>query len=77
MRHLWVRYMNGLSDVVNQKMLDELIARNEVMQFYRPSEARWVTLGGDLIRGSGGRYTGPDRRLMADIQSQRWIDSDA
>ena len=70
MRHLWVRYVTGANDVVDQKMLDELIVRNEVVQFYRPSEARWVTLGVDVIRGVGGRYVGPDRRLNTEVQNQ-------
>ena len=77
MKHLWVRYMNGVSDVVDQKLLDELLARNEVAQFYRPSESRWVTLGVDAIRGAGGRYVGPDRRLIPVSEPQRWVDTAA
>ena len=75
MRHLWVRYVNGVSDVVNQKLLDELIAGNALKEFYRPSEARWVTLGIDPVRGIGGRYFGPDRRLLNDPAPQRRVDT--
>jgi hypothetical protein len=77
MRHLWVKYMNGNSDVVGEKMLNDLLARNEVAQFYRPSESRWVTLGVDVIRGAGGRYVGPERRLNTVPEHQRWIDTAA
>jgi hypothetical protein len=77
MRHIWVRYMNGASDVVGQKMLNELLAGNEIAQFYRPSESRWVTLGVDLIRGTGGRYVGPDRRIITEPEPQRWVNSPA
>ena len=77
MRHLWVRYANGVSDVVNQKLLDELIAKNALKEFYRPSESRWVMLGVDQIRGVGGRYVGPDRRLNTVPEPQRWVDTAA
>ncbi len=78
MRHLWIRYANGTSDVVGQKMLDELLARNKVAQFYRPSESRWITLGIDPIRGDGGGfYIGPDRRLMATIEPRVWVETPA
>jgi hypothetical protein len=77
MRHLWVKYTNGVSDVVNQKLLDELIAGNTLKEFYRPSESRWVTLGVDVIRGTGGSYVGPDRRLLREPKPQRWVDTAA
>jgi hypothetical protein len=63
MTHLWVKYADGGNDIVAQKMLDDLLARNAIAQFYRPSESRWVTLGIDPIRGSGGRYAGQERRV--------------
>ena len=75
MRHLWIRYANGVSDVVNQKLLDDLIEGNALKEFYRPSESRWVTLGVDQVRGAGGRYVGPDRRLLSDPAPQRWINT--
>ncbi|MGD0231150.1 MAG: GSU3473 family protein [Syntrophorhabdales bacterium] len=77
MRHLWVRYVNGGSDVVGQKMLDDLLARNEIAQFYRPSESRWVTLGIDRIRGDGGRYLGPERRVIPKIEPRSRVDTAA
>jgi hypothetical protein len=77
MKHLWVRYANGVSDVVGQKLLDDLIARKEVAQFYRPSESRWVTLGVDSIRGTGGQYLGPERRVFVNHEPQRWINTAA
>jgi hypothetical protein len=43
-------------------MFNELLSSNEVRQFYRHSEERWVTLGVDPLRGMGGAYEGPDRR---------------
>jgi hypothetical protein len=77
MRHLWVVYANGASDVVAQKMLDDLLARNEIAQFYRPSESRWVTVGVDSIRGHGGRYVGPERRVIPEIEPRLWVDNAA
>ncbi len=75
MRHLWIRYTNGTDDVVGQKLLDDLLARNEVAQFYRPSESRWVTLGIDPIRGDGGRYIGPERRAVPQIEPRLWLET--
>jgi hypothetical protein len=77
MRHLWVRYTNGTSDVVGQKMLDDLLAEKAIEQFYRPSESRWVTLGVDSIRGVGGCYVGPERRFIPEIEPRRWVDTAA
>jgi len=64
MTHLWIRYANGGSDIVGQKMLDDLLARHEIAQFYRPSESRWATLGIDPVREGGGHYVGPERRSI-------------
>ena len=75
MGHLWVRYLSGVDDIVGQKMLDDLLARDEIAQFYRPSESRWVTLGIDPIRGDGGRYVGPERRVIPKIEPRPWVDT--
>jgi hypothetical protein len=77
MRYLWVRFNNGKSDIVPQEMLHGLIASEDIAQFYRPSESRWITLGIDRIRGKGGRYGGPDRRTFPEIVSPRWIETAA
>ena len=77
MRYLWVSFNNGKSDIVPQEMLHGLIASEEISQFYRPSESRWITLGIDRIRGEGGRYTGPDRRVFPETVSPRRIETAA
>ncbi len=77
MRHIWVRYGNGTSDVVGQTMLDNMLARREIVQFYRPSESRWIRLGEDAIRGDGGRYIGPERRTVHVIESRPWVNTAA
>ena len=46
--------------MVKPLFLDELIALGKIKKFLR-SEG-WVTIGIDPIRGTGGYYTGPDRR---------------
>jgi len=57
-----VQYKNGWYDYLPGRVLDlELIHKN-IRQFYRPSEKRWVTIGVDRIRGTGGAYDGPERR---------------
>jgi hypothetical protein len=77
MRHLWVVYANGTSDVVGQQMLDDLLARNEIAEFYRPSESRWITLGIDPIRGNRGCYVGPERRVTPVFEPRPWVDTSA
>lgn len=59
---LRVQYHNDKFDYVTGFALAKLITTNEIKKFYRPSEERWVTVGIDAVRGTGGTYTGPDRR---------------
>ncbi len=63
MRHIEVKYINNCYDFVPDFMLHELIISLKLKQFYRFSEQRWVTVGSDRIRGVGGTYSGPERRL--------------
>lgn len=50
MRHIWVRYKDGLDDIVPHKMLNDLLARDALEYFYRPSESRWIDPRTDKIR---------------------------
>ncbi|WP_041972047.1 GSU3473 family protein [Geobacter sp. OR-1] len=56
-----VRYLDGTYDMVMNYHLDELIKNKRIMGFERSN--RWVTIGLDPVRGSGGIYSGQDRRL--------------
>jgi len=49
-------------DYVSSEVLDDLISRDEISHFYRPSEKRWISVRWDEIRGMGGYYQGPERR---------------
>ena len=62
MTYIPVIRQTGSYDYVSQIMFNELLSSNEVRQFYRHSEERWVTLGVDPLRGMGGTYEGPERR---------------
>jgi hypothetical protein len=59
---LYVQYQDDSHDVVDAHTLDKLIAGNNLRQFYRRSEERWVNVCHDPVRGTGGDYSGPDRR---------------
>ena len=59
-----VRYTKENYGITPRRLLDELIAANKIIQFYRESEKKWVTVGTDPIRGMGGVYAGPERRLI-------------
>jgi hypothetical protein len=62
-----VRYTKENYGITPRRMLDELIASSKIIQFYRESEKRWVTVGTDPIRNVGGTYNGPERRSMEPI----------
>jgi hypothetical protein len=62
MWHITIKYINNTEDIVSNFMLDELITSEQIKQFYRPSEERWVTLGVDQTRQTAGLHTGPERR---------------
>ena len=65
MKHIWVRYGTGTEDIVQQNMFENLLACGSITQFYRTSEARWITPGIDRIRVSAGHYVGAERRNIA------------
>lgn len=62
-RHIEIRYQNNNYDIVPDCMLHQLISSRKIKQFYRCSEQRWITVGSDRIRGIGGSYSGPERRM--------------
>jgi hypothetical protein len=53
-------------DFVSSNQLDQLIARDEITHFYRPSEKRWVNVKLDPVRRRGGWYQGSERRRAND-----------
>ncbi len=57
-----VIYFDGYPGKVKSDELDEMIRKRAIIAFRRSSG--WVRVGyGDLrYRGSGGKYSGPDRR---------------
>jgi hypothetical protein len=64
MRYLTVKYKNNREDIVPAPLLDQLIAKDAIKQFYRPSDQRWIILGMDKTRGTGGSYEGIERRWL-------------
>jgi len=62
--YLRVKYMDNSYDYIAGTVLDRLIREHRVKRFYRSSEERWITIGIDPIRGMGGVYAGPDRRIQ-------------
>jgi hypothetical protein len=49
-------------DYIDTSTLEELIKKEEVGWFYRPSEQRWVNIYRGPVRGLGGVYSGTERR---------------
>lgn len=49
-------------DYLKDVILDEFIRTNQIVKIYRNSEG-WIVVGKDHIRGDGGTYTGPERRM--------------
>lgn len=55
-----VMYRDRKYDMVNASLLDKLITSGRILKFQRVEG--WITIGKDPLRGSGGIYTGPERR---------------
>ncbi len=58
-----VMYRDHRYDYVGASTLDRLIGSNGITRFLRPFEDEWVEVVASPIRGVGGIYTGPERRL--------------
>jgi hypothetical protein len=59
---IMVIYERDTDGITSRQCLNEMIASKRIIQFYRESEKKWVTVGIDPIRGVGGIYDGPERR---------------
>jgi hypothetical protein len=57
-----VKYQDNSYDYVDDAMLDYLIASDSIKEFYRPSDAEWVDINEEPVRGEGLSYIGPERR---------------
>lgn len=68
--HIRVVYKNDSYDYVTVPKFEELLLMNQIKKFYRYSEARWVQLGVDPVRGNGGFYKGPERREALNLVTQ-------
>ena len=67
-----VRYRDGTYGYVNTLRLDELISLDEVKQFYRPSEEKWVDVECDPMRGKVKSYRPHEHRWVnLDVEGQR------
>jgi hypothetical protein len=60
---LKIQYHDMKYDYVDSLTLDRLITSREIRQFFRPSENTWVRTDEGPLRGMGGSYSGPERRL--------------
>ena len=56
-----VVYQNGVKDSISPGLLNVLLRSKQVTQFERSSG--WVTVGKDAIRGTGGVFSGVNRRM--------------
>jgi len=57
-----VIYLDNRAGVVKASSLERLIRTGKIVAFHR--SAGWARVGRDPIRGSGGRYEGPERRIL-------------
>ncbi len=69
---LHVQYQNYRYDFVDTQTLDSLLEQKQIRGFFRPSEKRWVVVSYDPIRGSGGKYSGPERRRFYDREENHY-----
>jgi len=61
LRCIKVIYMDNTAGVVKASSLEQLISTRKIVAFRRNDG--WVKLGRDPIRGNGGKYNGPERRI--------------
>ena len=62
MRHIEVEYQDGSHAFVDDYSVENLIKSNQIKQFFRPSEKRWITVGIDPVRSRKGHYYEKERR---------------
>ncbi len=55
-----VIYYDNTPGAVNPDELERLIQKRLIIAFRRSNN--WVRVGRDAVRGTGGRYSGPERR---------------
>jgi hypothetical protein len=62
MRHIEVKYRNGIHAFVDDYLLESLIRSGQITHFHRPSERRWIEIGVDPIRQEESPHPGKERR---------------
>ncbi len=62
-----VIYKDYTYDMAEASILGELLNASEIVAFERSSG--WVRVGRDPIRGRGGEYRGPERRMSGGAPS--------
>jgi hypothetical protein len=68
MRHVEVKYQNDTHAFVDDYLLEDLIRSNQIKQFFRPSEKRWITIGTDPVRSGKSFYRGKERRRIGHFE---------
>jgi hypothetical protein len=58
-----VMYRDRRYDYVDTGTLERLIDSQGITRFLRPFEREWIEVTRSPVRGMGGIYTGPERRL--------------
>lgn len=58
-----VRYSRENYGITPRRYLGKLIAANKIIQFYRESEKKWVTIGVDPVRSKDSVNKGFERRV--------------
>ena len=58
-----VMYRDRRYDYVDTGTLERLIDSEDITRFLRPFEHKWIEVARSPLRGMGGIYTGPERRL--------------
>lgn len=76
MRHIEVEYQDGRHAFIDDYLLEGLIKSNQIKQFFRPSEKRWITLGIGPVGSWKGNYCGMERgrtgRIEGMIPLREW-----
>ena len=75
MKLIKVIFIDNTAGVVKSSSLAQLIVAGKIVAFRRSEE--WAKVGRDPMRGNGGRYDGPERRVPVSNNFLAASESDA
>lgn len=64
-----VVFQDNRENIIDSRLLNEMMTVKMIKMFMR--SGGWAVVGIDPVRGSGGDYTGPDRRGLYGMTEEK------